>query len=260
MPTRTPDAVTTTSGERLNRYLARRGIASRRGADSLIAAGQVQVNGMTAVAGTVIDPGRDRIEVDGRVIDIAPASVTIMLNKPRDVVSTCHAPQGRPTVMELVEPQPGLVPVGRLDADSHGLLLLSTDGELTHRLSHPRYGIAKTYHVTVTPPPTPTQVLQIRAGVHLIDGPARPLHVRMTGKRGDAVIEIVMGEGRKREVRRICEAVGLRVKDLRRVAYGPLKLVGVAEGQARRLSEPEVEALYEAVGLVPPHLAGGQDA
>ena len=241
------------AAERLNRYLARRGVASRRGADLLIAAGRVTVNGDVSAVGTVIDPEVDVVEVDRlqpgstALTTADPTAITIMLNKPLGVISTRHDPQQRRTVMELVEPLPGLVPVGRLDADSRGLLLLSTDGDLVHRLTHPRYGITKTYQVTVQPVPTLQQLVMLRNGVELSDGFAQPIAVRLLEHDYAAVLEIVMAEGRKREVRRLCSAVGLDTFDLKRTALGPLTLGALDEGLARRLDAAEVTQLHAAV-------------
>jgi len=237
------------TGERLNRFLARRGVASRRAADQLIAAGRVHVNRAPARLGLVIDPERDTVSVDGRgVTRSVEQPVTLVLNKPAGVVTTRADPQRRRTVMDLVEPVPGLVPVGRLDADSRGLLLLTTDGDLAHRLTHPRFGVRKRYRLTVAPPAGDDQLEQLTQGVLLEDGPARALEVRRASRPG--AIEVVMAEGRRREVRRLCSAVGLEVTDLQRRAIGPVQLGRLAEGSARRLTAPEERALRKAVGLL----------
>ena len=234
----------TAAPERLNRYLARRGVASRRAADELIAAGRVRLNGTPAGVGTRVDAGADTVEVDGRPLAQAPPEpVTLVLNKPAGVLTTLSDPQGRPTVRELVPAVPALVPVGRLDADSRGLLLLTTDGELAHRVAHPRHGVHKTYRVTTAAALSDEQVAAMRAGVVLDDGPARALAVRRVGP---AVVEVVMGEGRKRLVRRVVAATGGVVVDLCRTAVGPVTLDGLAEGQARALAPAEVEALRAA--------------
>ena len=238
---------------RLNRFLARRGVASRRGADELIAAGRVLVNGVTADVGTVVRPEADDVRVDNKSVDAdTPPPLTLLMYKPAGFVTTVRDPQHRPTVLSLarkvVGQAAGLVPVGRLDTDSRGLLLLSTDGELVHRLSHPRYGVSKTYHVTVADF-ADAKVQRLRSGVTLDDGLAVPLSVTEVEHARDHVIEVVMGEGRKREVRRMCDAVGLRVVDLCRTAYGPLTLEGMAEGEVRHLSRTEVQTLYATVGL-----------
>ena len=231
--------------ERLNRFLARRGVASRRSADELITAGRVRVNGSTAQLGDKVDSNTDRVEVDGvPVIADLPTRVTLALNKPAGVVTTMRDPRGRPTVRDLVPPIAGLVPIGRLDADSRGLLLLSSDGVLAHRIAHPRHGIHKTYRVTPTSPVSDTQLTEMLDGVLLDDGPARALAVRRGGR---TAVDVVMGEGRKRVVRRLFAAVGSGVADLCRTAVGPIKLGDLAEGACRSLDTAEVASLQEAV-------------
>ena len=232
--------------ERLNRYLARRGVASRRGADVLIAAGRVSVNGEPGRVGTVVTPAHDHVSVDGREVGEA-LSLTLALNKPAGVVTSRRDPQRRRTVMQLVDPAPGLVPIGRLDIDSRGLLLLTTDGELAHRVSHPRYGVRKRYRVRVDPAAVDAQVQQLTRGVRLEDGVARALDARRG--RDPAVLELTLSEGRKREVRRMCAAVGLEVTDLVRTAVGPIRLDQLAEGTSRPLTTDEERRLRSAVGL-----------
>jgi len=232
--------------ERLNRFLSRRGVASRRRADELIAAGRVTVNGEVGLVGSTVSPGADRVRVDGTDVGAA-VMVTLALHKPAGVVTTRRDPHRRRTVMDLVDPIPGLVPVGRLDTDSRGLLLLTTDGELAHRVAHPRFGIRKRYRVTVSPQPSDAQLERLIAGVKLEDGRARALEARRLG--GPGVLELVMGEGRRREVRRMCAAVGLEVTDLLRTAVGPVRLGRIAAGASRALTDDEDSALREAVGL-----------
>ena len=236
--------------ERLNRYLARRGVASRRGADELIAAGRVTVNGATGHLGTQVSPVRDRVRVDDVAVEPV-ALTTLMLNKPPSVVTTRHDPGGRATVMDLVPDVPGLVPVGRLDADSRGLLLMTNDGELAHRVAHPRYGIHKRYLVQLTAPATGAQLQRLVHGVGLEDGRARPVSVRPGGRPQE--LEVVMAEGRKREIRRMVAAVGLDVADLLRLAVGPLTLGRLAQGATRPLTAVELQRLREAVGLEDQH-------
>ncbi len=236
--------------ERLNRFLARRGVASRRGADELIADGRVTINGKVSRLGAVVDPSVDRVSVDGRRIPARAVSVTIVLNKPVGVVTTRSDPYQRRTVMDLIEPVPGLVPVGRLDADSRGLLVLTTDGDLAHAVSHPRHGVTKRYLATLDRAIPAEQLDQLTAGVDLEDGPARAVAARPSGS--DSVVEVVMAEGRKREVRRLFAAIGYEVRDLVRVAVGPLELGALAEGEARPLRPAELSSLRVAAGLAAP--------
>jgi 23S rRNA pseudouridine2605 synthase len=250
--------VSSTPPERLNRFLARRGVASRRGADTLIADGRVTVNGELAYIGTVVDPSTDRVSVDGHRIPARAVSVTIVLNKPVGVVTTRNDPYQRPTVMDLIEPVPGLVPVGRLDADSRGLIVLTTDGDLAHAVSHPRHGVTKRYVATLDRAISAAQLEAITAGVELEDGPARALTARRSGS--DSVVEVVMAEGRKREVRRLFAAVGLEVRDLVRVAVGPLELGELAEGDARALRPAELSSLRAAAGMPAPARATARRA
>jgi 23S rRNA pseudouridine2605 synthase len=236
--------------ERLNRFLARRGVASRRGADELIAAGRVTINGELSRLGALVDPAADRVSVDGHRIPARAVLVTIVLNKPAGVVTTRSDPYQRRTVMDLIEPVPGLVPVGRLDADSRGLLVLTTDGELAHAVSHARHGVTKRYVATLDRAISAGQLEQLTAGVDLEDGPARALAAKRAGS--DAVVEVVMAEGRKREVRRLFAAVGLEVRDLVRIAVGPLELGALPEGEARVLRPAELSSLRAAAGLQAP--------
>jgi 23S rRNA pseudouridine2605 synthase len=237
----------TATAERLNRYLARRGVSSRRGADALIASGRVTVNGEPGSLGAVVVPERDRVLVDGHGVVDPGAAVVLALHKPVGVATTRHDPQGRHTVMELVEPVPGLVPVGRLDIDSRGLLLLTNDGQLAHRVAHPRYAVRKRYRVTVSDRPSAGQLQRLRDGVTLADGFARALDVH--AHAGGNVVTLAMEEGRRREVRRLCAAVGLEVTDLLRTAIGPIALGSLPAGTARALTAGEERQLRSAVGL-----------
>jgi 23S rRNA pseudouridine2605 synthase len=229
---------------RLAKYLAHAGVASRRAAERIIAAGRVSVNGVT-----IVDPARDvgeedTVALDGRVLAGAEPRVAFALNKPPGVLSTAHDTHGRPTVVELLgERGLRLYPVGRLDADTSGLILLTNDGELANRLTHPRYEVPKTYRAQLSAGPVGERALAaLRRGVELEDGPTAPARVRRLGAEE---IEITIREGRNHQVRRMCEAVGHPVRSLRRVAFGPLRLGRLAEGHHRRLSESELEALRE---------------
>ncbi len=241
-------AVAAGSGERLNRFLARRGVASRRAADELIAAGRVRVNGAVAQVGARIDINTDAVDVDGRPVrPELPAAVTLALNKPPGVLTTMSDPQRRRTVRDLVPDIPGLVPVGRLDSDSRGLLILTSDGELAHRIAHPRHGVHKTYQVTAAAPITDAQLQRLLDGVDLDDGRAEALEVR---RMGPAAADVVMGEGRKRLVRRLFAAVGTEVADLCRTSVGPIMLGDLREGTSRVLDQAEVDAVRGVAGAV----------
>ncbi len=211
----------------------------------MIAAGRVRVNGEF-----VRDPARDvdehsRVEVDGRLLVGPEPRVVYALHKPVGVLSTASDTHGRPTVVELVGEERRLYPVGRLDADSSGLILLTNDGELANRLTHPRYEVPKTYRVRVRGGPVGEQALHVlRAGVELEDGPTAPSQVRRVGD-GEDELELTIREGRNRQVRRMCEAVGHPVLALQRIAFGPLRLGGLQPGAHRRLGEVELRALGE---------------
>jgi 23S rRNA pseudouridine2605 synthase len=230
---------------RLARFLAHAGVASRRAAERLIAEGRVAVGGEV-----VTDPARDvdehsGVAVDGEPVAPEPREVHV-LNKPAGVVSTASDTHGRPTVVELVPSERRLYPVGRLDADTTGLILLTNDGELAERLTHPRYGVERVYRARVEPTPvSEAAIRQLREGVELEDGRSAPARVRQLEP---GLLEIAMGEGRKRQVRRMCEAVGHRVVELERVAFGPLRLGQLPAGESRRLSAAEVDRLRKAAG------------
>jgi 23S rRNA pseudouridine2605 synthase len=223
---------------RLNAYLARAGIASRRKADELIKAGRVTVNGQTGQLNTFVEP-RDRVEVDGR--SVAPQALAyVLLHKPAGVVTTASDPQGRPTVVGLVEHESRVVPVGRLDADTTGALLLTNDGELAHRLAHPKYEVEKVYEAEVEGEPSEEALRRLAEGVELEDGPTAPAGVR----RLDASrVELAIHEGRNRQVKRMLEAVGHPVRRLHRSRYAGLTLDGLQPGEWRELSAHEVAAL-----------------
>ena len=227
---------------RLAKFLAHAGVASRRRAEEVIRDGRVTVGGEV-----VTDPARDvgegdEVRVDGTMVG-AEAREVWAVNKPVGVVSTAREPGERPAVVELVDSTARLYPVGRLDADSSGLLLLTNDGELANRLTHPRYEVPKTYRARLAKPPKERELARLREGVELEDGPTAPAQVR---KVGDREIEIVLREGRNRQVRRMVDAVGNRVVALQRIGFGPLRLGDLGEGHARRLSEAEVKELRAA--------------
>jgi 23S rRNA pseudouridine2605 synthase len=232
---------------RLNRLLAQAGVASRRCADVLLAEGRVTVDGHVARPGEQVGPGAD-VRVDGRPIE-AERLVHLMLHKPVGVVTTASDPQGRPTVLDLVDVSERAVPVGRLDVDTSGLLLLTNDGELAHRLAHPSGGVPKTYRAVVRGVPGPAALRRLREGVRLDDGRTLPAGARVVGVgSGGAELELVLKEGRNRQVRRMCAAVGYPVLELQRVAYGPLRLGRLQVGGVRALRPAELAALREAAG------------
>jgi 23S rRNA pseudouridine2605 synthase len=228
---------------RLNAYLARAGVASRRAADELIKAGRVRVNGRPGELNTFVGAG-DSVEVDGRPVGKQRLSY-LLLYKPAGVVTTARDPRGRATVVGLVPAEPRVVPVGRLDADTTGALLLTNDGQLAHRLAHPRYEVDKVYEVEVEGDPSPTTLRRLAEGVELDDGPTAPARAR---KLRPGWIELTIHEGRKHQVKRMCEAVGHPVRRLHRSGYAGLTLVGLAPGEWRELSSAEVGLLRTLVG------------
>lgn len=233
--------------ERLQKLIARAGLASRRQAEELIRQGRVTVDGEPAHLGQKVDPARARVEVDGVSLPVAPDLVYYLLNKPPGVISTADDPQDRPTVVDLVPHGERVYPVGRLDADSEGLLLLTNDGRLTDLLTHPRYQVPKTYLARVEGRPGPRVLRRLEQGIDLEDGPARAWRARLVQGSGDeALVEVVMGEGRKREVRRMFDALGHPVRRLVRTAIGPLGDPGLGPGEWRHLTLNEVRSLYEA--------------
>jgi 23S rRNA pseudouridine2605 synthase len=226
---------------RLAKYLAHSGVASRRKAEGLIAAGRVRVGGEV-----VRDPARDvefdsGVEVDGRQVGPEPREVW-MLNKPTGVTSTASEPGRRRAVTDLVESKRRLYPVGRLDAQSTGLILVTNDGELANRLMHPRYEVPRTYRARLRRPPSETDIGCLRDGVELDDGPTARARVRRASPR---VLEITIHEGRNRQVRRMAEAIGNEVVELERVSFGPLRLGELPRGQARKLSAAELRQLWK---------------
>jgi 23S rRNA pseudouridine2605 synthase len=226
---------------RLAKYLAHCGVASRRHAEELIASGKVSVGGRT-----VTDPAREvdessGVEAQGRPVSPEPHEVWIV-NKPAGVVSTARDPGRRQAVVELVDSKRRLYPVGRLDADSTGLIVLTNDGELANRLTHPRYGVKRGYRVRLRRPASESQLRRLRRGVELEDGLTAPAGVRRVSPR---VLEVTIAEGRNRQVRRMIEAVGNEVVKLARIRYGSIDLGKLPEGKARRLRRPEVQRLWK---------------
>jgi 23S rRNA pseudouridine2605 synthase len=239
---------------RLNAWLARAGVASRRGADELIKAGRVTVNGQPGELNTFVE-SRDRVELDGRRLQLQrPAYV--LLHKPAGVVTTARDPQGRPTVVGLVRHPARVVPVGRLDADTTGALMLTNDGELAHRLAHPRYEVDKVYVAEVEGDPSPETLARLERGVELEDGRTAPARAR---RLGPGRVELVLHEGRKHQVKRMLEAVGHPVRRLHRSRYGPLTLDGLKAGEWRELTREEV-ALLQRPSSVSDTVAGNRRA
>jgi 23S rRNA pseudouridine2605 synthase len=238
---------------RLNKILAHAGVASRRAAEKMIASGRVSVDGyVVRDVGFKADPARQKIMVDGKSIYAEDSLEYWLVHKPRGVLSTASDPQGRPTVLKLVPKRPvRLYPVGRLDMDSEGLMLLTNDGELANRITHPRYEVEKRYRVWVKGEPNRSTLNAMRKGVELDDGfmsaPAR-VHIKSGSRRGSK-LAMVLKEGKKREIRRICEAVGHPVTRLVRVAIGPLKLGEIPLGASRQLRPGEIKYLRQSVGL-----------
>lgn len=236
-------------GDRLQKVLARAGLASRRVCEDLIAEGRVTVNGAVAELGRRVNPDLDVIEVDGALVPVAPGLVYYLLNKPLGVVTTVADTHGRPTVVGLVPPEPRVFPVGRLDADTEGLLLLTNDGELTHRLTHPSFGVDKEYLVQVQGDPEPGDLRRLREGVELEDGRTAPAKV---ARVADGMLRLTIHEGRNRQVRRMCDAVGHPVIRLVRSRIGPLSDRRLKPGEWRPLQPAEVRALAATVKGVPP--------
>jgi 23S rRNA pseudouridine2605 synthase len=230
-------------GERLQKVLARAGIASRRVGEELIEAGRVRVNGEVAVLGRRVDPETDQIEVDGALIGVRSGLVHYLLNKPAGVVTTAADTHGRPTVVELVPSEPRVFPVGRLDLETEGLLLLTNDGELTHRLTHPSYGVDKEYLAEVEGAPSRGAVRSLRDGIELDDGMTAPAKVALVAP---TLLRITIHEGRNRQIRRMCEAIGHPVVRLVRTRIGPLGDERLKPGEWRALDQDEVRKLERA--------------
>jgi pseudouridine synthase len=236
--------------ERLQRTLARAGFGSRRAVEILIREGRVTVGGQVATLGDRVDPIRDAVSVDGVPIPAHPELRYFAFNKPAGVTTTLRDPHAARTVAAFLPPGPRVFPVGRLDRETEGLLILTNDGNLSHRLQHPRFGIDREYLVEVPGPVSRSELRRLTAGVDLDDGPARVIRAREVERvRGRTALAVVMQEGRKREVRRMFDALGHRVDRLVRVRVGPVKLGRLPPGKVRPLTRDEVMALYRTAGL-----------
>jgi len=239
------------SGERIQKVLARCGVGSRRQCDELVAEGRITVNGSIALPGERVVEG-DVIAVDGVEIPSEPDIVVYLLNKPAGVITTSADTHGRPTVIELVPAEPRVFSVGRLDADTEGVLLLTNDGDFANRLAHPSHGVEKEYLAEVEGVVSRGELRTLREGVELEDGRTAPAAVRLVQQRDDtAVIELIIHEGRNRQVRRMCEAIGHPVIRLVRTRVGPLRATGVTPGEWRQLDRTEVVDVLRTIGSGP---------
>jgi 23S rRNA pseudouridine2605 synthase len=234
-------------GERLQKTLARAGYGSRRACELLIGAGRVTIDGRVAGIGNRVDPERAEIRVDGVIVPTTQGAVYYLVNKPDGVVTTAADPQGRPTVLDLVHAPVRVFPVGRLDMNTEGLIIVTNDGRLAHLLTHPGSGVAKEYLARVEGDPSPGDLRRLRDGVELDDGPTAPAQV---SRVSEGLIRIVIHEGRNRQVRRMCAAIGHDVTRLVRTRIGPLSDPTLAPGASRSLTVAEVRRLYAAVGRV----------
>ena len=239
-----------TEPQRIQKVLAHAGVASRRAIEEMIEAGRIKVNGKRARLGQRVDPAKDAVEVDGSRVPLQAELRYYLLNKPVGVVTTSDDPEGRDTVLDYIETDERVWPVGRLDIETEGALLLTNDGELTHRLTHPSFEVPKTYLAEVRGAVGSKAIRALLSGVELDDGPARARGAQIVEQaRGDTLLELVLTEGRNREVRRMLDALGFTVVRLVRVAIGPLRLGRLKAGTYRKLGPPEVMALYRAAGL-----------
>jgi len=239
--------MTDQGGERLQKVLAHAGVGSRRAVEDMISAGRVRVNGTRAELGRRIDPTKDKVEVDGSIVPLRADLVYYLLNKPEGVVTTADDPEGRPTVIDIVDAAERVWPVGRLDIGSEGAIILTNDGDLTLRLTHPRYHVPRTYVAQVQGGVGHRALTKLARGVELDDGPTAPARVGLLERiPGGSLVEITITEGRNRQVRRMFEAVGHPVTRLVRRAIGPLELGRLKPGDYRKLAPTEVQSLYRA--------------
>ncbi|MEW6553000.1 MAG: pseudouridine synthase [Actinomycetota bacterium] len=239
-------------GERLQKVLAAAGLGSRRRCEEMIGSGRVQVNGRTAALGERVDTEHDRVSVDGVPIDLEVEKRYFLLNKPPGYITTVKDTRRRPTVMDLLHEEARLFPVGRLDRDTRGLLLITNDGYLAQRLLHPSRGVEKTYVVRASGQLSARGLSRLRKGIPLEEGNTAPAKVKVLSRdAGGCLLEMAIHEGRKRQVRRMCAAVGLEVTDLIRTRFGPLDLKGLEEGSYRPLSGEELRALREVAEGLP---------
>lgn len=239
------------SGQRLQKVLAAAGLGSRRACEEIISDGRVSVNGTKVVLqGTRVDPSVDLVEVDGIRLDTQVQPRYFLLNKPPGYLTTLDDPQGRPTILDLFKEDGRFFPVGRLDFESRGLLLITNNGFVAHRLTHPRFEVDKTYVARVRGSVTSGVLRRLRDGVDLEEGRTSPARVRVVGREGDStILEFFIHQGWKRQIRRMCDAVGLQVLDLMRTRLGPLSVERLPAGKWRELKPSEVAALLEALGL-----------
>jgi pseudouridine synthase len=239
-----------TEPQRIQKVLAHAGVASRRAVEEMIEQGRVKVNGSRARLGQRIDPAKDSVEVDGSRVPLQAELRYFLLNKPVGVVTTADDPEGRDTVLDYIETDERVWPVGRLDIETEGALLITNDGELTHRLTHPSYEVPKTYLAEVRGSVGNRVIRALLSGVELDDGVARAREARIVEQaKGDTLLELVLTEGRNREIRRMLDALGFTVVALVRVGIGPLRLGRLKAGTYRRLTPAEVMALYRTAGL-----------
>jgi 23S rRNA pseudouridine2605 synthase len=232
--------------DRLQKVMAAAGLGSRRKCEAIIEAGRVEINGMKAVIGDRVDLERDVVAVDGITLESHEEKKYFLLNKPPGFITTLKDTRGRPTVMELIHEKERLFPVGRLDRDTRGLLLVTNDGYLAHKLMHPSQGIEKTYVVEAVGEISSGGLAALRKGIDLEEGKTAPAKVKVLAERGGGcILELTIHEGKKRQVRRMCTAVGLEVRDLFRTRIGPIDLKGVEEGSYRPLSADEIKNLLE---------------